>query len=132
MTQELVNWLVVVLTGVGGWFMKSLWEAGYQRAWYALQNRAATHRIVATPEFYARGSGPWHGEATAIGQDATLAVSFTVAFTNACNFVMLTENGAMDGAGSGSISVNNVTTSGFAINRGTDGSRAVRWLAEGY
>ena len=46
----------------------ALWEAGYQRAWYALQSRAFTHRIVSTPAFYARGSGPWHGEATAIAQ----------------------------------------------------------------
>lgn len=27
MNQELVNWMIVVLTGVGGWFMKSIWEA---------------------------------------------------------------------------------------------------------
>ena len=46
----------------------ALWEAGYQRAWYALQSRAFTHRIVSTPAFYARGSGPWHGQATAIAQ----------------------------------------------------------------
>ena len=27
MNQELINWLILTLTGAMGWFLKSLWEA---------------------------------------------------------------------------------------------------------
>lgn len=72
------------------------------------------------------------GITTGMAQDATLAVSFPIAFPNACIFVVLTENGVMDASGSGSMSVDNVTNSGFTIRKGTDVNHTVRWVAEGY
>ena len=44
----------------------SLWEAGYHRAWYALQSRAFTHRSGGAPLAYGRASGRWNGETVAI------------------------------------------------------------------
>ena len=44
----------------------SLWEAGYYRAWYAMQSRAYTHRAMGAPMFYGRSEGRWSGQNVAI------------------------------------------------------------------
>lgn len=44
----------------------SLWEAGYYRAWYAIQSRAYTHRAMGAPMFYGRSEGRWNGQNVAI------------------------------------------------------------------
>ena len=44
----------------------SLWEAGYHRAWYALQNRAFTQRSAGATIAYGRASGRWDGETVAV------------------------------------------------------------------
>ena len=110
----------------------ALWNAfnTYQKSDYSGSVGAGWYR---TPHpSIATGIIKQWGITTAMGQDSTLAVSFPIAFPNSCNFVVLTENGVMDGSGSGSMSVDLVTSSGFTIRKGTDVSHTVRWVAEGY
>lgn len=53
------------------WLGPSLWEHGYYRIWQALHERGVTHRQQ-LPPFYARGEGPWKGEADAIALFSSL------------------------------------------------------------
>lgn len=53
------------------WLGPSLWEHGYYRIWQALHERGVTHRQQ-LPPFYARGRGPWKGEADAIALFSSL------------------------------------------------------------
>lgn len=49
------------------WLGESLWTLGYERAFAVLAGRGYTHQY-SPPPFYARGTGKWRGEATAIAQ----------------------------------------------------------------
>jgi hypothetical protein len=62
------------------WLGPALWEHGYERAWYALQGRGMSHRQNIAP-FFARGTGPWRGEADAVAMFKNL-VSIESATTN--------------------------------------------------
>ncbi|WJJ59709.1 hypothetical protein, partial [Salmonella phage ST56] len=53
------------------WLGDSLWEHGYHRIWYALQERGITHRNQLAP-FYGRGTGPWDGQPDAIAMFSSL------------------------------------------------------------
>lgn len=53
------------------WLGPSLWEAGYERAWDALQGRGVSHRSIVAP-FYARSTGPYRGETIALAQFSSL------------------------------------------------------------
>lgn len=49
------------------WLGEALWTLGYERAFAVLAGRGYTHQY-SPPPFYARGTGKWRGEATAIAQ----------------------------------------------------------------
>ncbi|ECO0428222.1 sialate O-acetylesterase, partial [Salmonella enterica subsp. enterica serovar Typhi] len=53
------------------WLGDSLWEHGYHRIWYALQERGITHRNQLA-SFYGRGTGPWDGQPDAIAMFSSL------------------------------------------------------------
>lgn len=53
------------------WLGDSLWEHGYHRIWYALQERGVTHRNHLSP-FYGRSVGPWDGQHDAIAMFSSL------------------------------------------------------------
>lgn len=72
------------------WLGNSLWTFGYQRVWYALQERAVGHRQQPAP-FYGRGTGPWRGSTVAI----TLFKSL-VSYSSATSTFPLNGPGASD------------------------------------
>ncbi|CBV65241.1 predicted tail fiber protein [Salmonella phage Vi06] len=53
------------------WLGNSLWLHGYERIWEASHGKGMTHRTQ-MPPFYARGSGPWSGQADAIAMFSSL------------------------------------------------------------
>lgn len=74
------------------WLGPSLWEHGYHRAWYALQERGMSTRSQPSP-LYARGTGPYRGE-----NDAITMFDNMVSYSSRTGGVGVTDNYTGDGS----------------------------------
>jgi hypothetical protein len=71
------------------------------------------------------------GKTSNISADSSLAVSFSSAFPNAIVSIVVTKVGGINFGGSGEITVNTISTSGFTIANGADSSGTFYFMAIG-
>jgi hypothetical protein len=72
------------------------------------------------------------GMSPAAGTDNEVDVTFPTAFTSAVYSVVVTQNAARADGGTGTVTVNNISVTGFSIQNGADQSGPFYWQAIGY
>jgi hypothetical protein len=105
------------------WLGDSLWEHGYHRAWYALKERAMSHRS-GPAAFYGRGSGPWRGSTVAIAMFKSL-----VSYSSATATFPMNAGGASDCMSWGyqCVASNNSLSGGYQATQDTLARYGVLW-----
>lgn len=106
------------------WLGDSLWELGYHRCWYALQERGMSHRLQTT-SFYGRGSGPWK-----LGNTVALAM-----FKSMVSYSSLTSTFPPNGSGASDciswgyqcVASNNSTAGGYQTTQDSLARYGMLW-----